>query len=92
MYSYINESKNLLIIYVLMVASAIITIFVIPNFLPSQYKIINLLIWGIIFWRARKVSNQHNRFKSQREELKIIFILVFQKLIFPYFTFLTYIF
>lgn len=77
----VNESKQLLIIYLLIIISVILTMFIIPNFFPTQYRIINLILWGIIFVRTRGVQNQHNRFKAQKEELKTIFIIVFIYLI-----------
>lgn len=80
----VNESKRLLIIYCLIVISVVLTMFVIPNFFPTQYRIINLIIWGIIFLSARGISNQHNRFKAQKDELKTIFIIVFLYLIIYY--------
>lgn len=84
MEDFIKDRKNLIIIYGLMIVSIILTLFVIPNFFPTHYRILNLVIWFIIFLFARKVSNQHNRFKGQSEEMKTIFIIVFIYLIVYY--------
>lgn len=72
----LEEKKNLAIIYVLMVISIILNVFVIPNFLPTYTNILNVIIWFLIFFLARKVSNQHNRFKGQKDKLKTTFIIV----------------
>lgn len=72
----LEENRRIIIIYILIVISIILNIFVIPNFLTSYVNIVNLLLWIIIFFIARKVSNQHNRFKGQKDKLKTIFIIV----------------
>ena len=69
------ERKKLVIIYVLMIVSIILNMFVIPHFLSVYWNVLNLVIWLVIFVIARKVSNQHNRFKGKSEKLKSIFII-----------------
>lgn len=72
----LEEKKNLIIIYVLMIISIILNIFVIPNVAPTYTNLLNVFIWCLIFLFARKVSNQHNRFKGQKDKLKTTFIIV----------------
>lgn len=72
----LEEKKNLTIIYVLMIISIILNIFVIPNILPTYTNLLNVFIWCVIFFLARKVSNQHNRFKGQKDKIKTTFIIV----------------
>ncbi len=71
-----KDKKNSIIVYIFIFISAILTIFVIPNFLPNYTRLLNLLLWFIIFIKARSLSNQHNRFKGLNEKLKVIFIIV----------------
>jgi len=77
----LEEKKKLTIIYFLMVISIILNIFVIPNVLPTYTNILNVIIWCVIFLLARKVSNQHNRFKGHKDKMKTTFIIVFIYLI-----------
>lgn len=72
----LEERKNLTIIYILMISSIVLNIFVIPNILPTYTNLLNVFIWCIIFFLARKVSNQHNRFKGQKDKIKTTFIIV----------------
>lgn len=76
-----KDQKNSIIIYVLMIVSIIFTIFIIPNYFSNYTRILNLVIWIIIFLRARTLANQHNRFKGLKEKLKTTFIIVFIYLI-----------
>lgn len=76
-----KDHINSVIVYILMLISVVFTVFVIPNFFPSYTRVLNLVLWIIIFFRARALSNQHNRFKGQNEKIKIIFIIVFVYLI-----------
>ena len=82
----LREKKYLTIVYVLMVISIILNIFVIPNFFSTYTNILNVAIWVSIFFLARKISNQHNRFKGQKDKLKTIFIIVTIYLIAYYFS------
>lgn len=56
--------------------SIILTIFIIPNYFSNYSRILNLVLWIIIFFRARTLANQHNRFKGLKEKIKTIFIIV----------------
>ena len=76
-----KDQKNSIIIYVLMIVSIIFTIFIIPNYFSNYTRSLNLVIWIIIFLRARTLANQHNRFKGLKEKLKTTFIIVFIYLI-----------
>lgn len=79
-----KDQRNTIILYILMAISAILTIFIIPNYFSGYTRALNLLIWMIIFVKARSLSNQHNRFKGLSEKLKIIFIIVSVYLIIYY--------
>lgn len=72
----LEEKKNLTIIYFLIIISILLNIFVIPHFFSTYTSALNILIWVLIFIKARKVSNQHNRFKGQKDKLKTIYIIV----------------
>jgi signal peptidase len=76
-----KDQKNSIIIYFLMIISTVLTIFIIPNYFPTYTRILNVLIWIVIFLRARTLANQHNRFKGQKDKLKTIFLIVFIYLI-----------
>lgn len=71
-----KDKYNSIIIYVLMFFSIILTIFIIPNYFSNYSRILNLVLWIIIFFRARTLANQHNRFKGLKEKIKTIFIIV----------------
>ena len=71
-----KDKRNSIIIYGLMFFSIILTIFIIPNYFSAYSRILNLIIWIIIFFRARKLENQHNRFKGLKDKLKTIFIII----------------
>lgn len=78
------ERKKLAIIYSLMIVSIILNMFVIPHFLSVYWNVLNLIIWLVIFFVSRKVSNQHNRFKGKSEKLKSIFIITLMYIIIYY--------
>lgn len=71
-----KERKKLVIIYILIIASIILNIFVIPRYLAVYWNVLNVVLWIIIFFLARKVSNQHNRFKGKKDKITTTFIIV----------------
>ena len=71
-----KERKKLVLIYILIIASIILNIFVIPRYLAVYWNILNVVLWIMIFFLARKVSNQHNRFKGKKDKITTTFIIV----------------
>lgn len=71
-----EERHKLALIYILIITSIVLNIFVIPNYLAIYWNILNVILWMVIFVLARKVSNQHNRFKGKKDKLKTTFIIV----------------
>lgn len=66
-----------------MILSLILIIFLIPNYLSNYIRIINLLIWFVIFFVSMKVPNEHTRFKAKNEKIKtVIMILIIYYLIY----------
>ena len=81
-----KERKKLVIIYILIIASIILNIFVIPRYLAVYWNVLNVVLWIIIFFLARKVSNQHNRFKGKKDKITTTFIIVAVYLMLYYLT------
>lgn len=71
-----EERHKLALIYILIITSIALNIFVIPNYLAIYWNILNVILWMVIFVLARKISNQHNRFKGKKDKLKTTFIIV----------------
>lgn len=71
-----KERKNLVLIYILIITSILLNIFVIPHYLAIYWNVLNVVLWIMIFFLARKVSNQHNRFKAKKDKIKTTFIIV----------------
>lgn len=70
------ESKNNIIVYIFMLISLAITVFVIPQYSMDVIRLANIIIWGIIFVFSMKIPNEHNRFKALNENIKTIIMIL----------------
>lgn len=71
-----KSAKNTIIIYVLILISMLLTIFVIPNYFQDYAKILNLCIWIIIVIASISMQNEHSRFKGNKDKIQTIIIIL----------------
>ena len=76
METFERESKFKVIITLLIILALFVEILIIPKFFPDYASILNLVIWIIIAFISQNLENQHNNFKSKKETLKTVFIIV----------------
>lgn len=70
------KNNNIIYIFILIIISILLTIFVIPNYFQDYAKILNLIIWIVIFVAALPIKNEHTRFKAKSEKIKTVVIIV----------------
>ncbi len=71
-----KESNYKIIIFFIIVFALFLEIVIIPRFFSDYYSILNLIFWIIIAVFSENLNNQHNNFKSKKETLKTVFIIV----------------
>ena len=84
METFERESKYKVIITLLIILALFVEILVIPKFFSDYSSILNLVIWIIIAIISQNLENQHNNFKSKKETLKTVFIIISIYLFFYY--------
>lgn len=70
------KNSNYIVIYIFMVISAIVNIFIIPTYFQDFAKLANLGIWIILFIMALPIKNEHARFKGNKDKIKTVVIIV----------------
>ena len=72
----INIITYLIIISVILIGSSILTIFIVPNYFHEYTRIINLMIWIVLFILSVPVENEHSRFKGKNDKIKTTLIII----------------
>lgn len=71
-----NIIVYLIIISIILIGSSILTIFIVPNHFQEYARIINLMIWIVLFILSAPIENEHSRFKGKKEKIKTTLIIV----------------
>lgn len=72
----INIIIYLIIISVILIGSSILTIFIVPNYFQEYTRIINFMIWIVLFILSVPVENEHARFKGKKDKIKTTLIII----------------
>lgn len=76
-----KDNKRMLIIYVFIlfvfvVSSLILALFIIPNYFKEYARIASLLVWVGLFLVSIQFSTEHGMFKAKQEKIKTTLIIV----------------
>lgn len=64
------------IIYILIIISMLLTIFIIPNYFEDYGKIVNVCIWIVIVIASFSMQGEHARFKGNKDKIQTICIIL----------------
>lgn len=76
-----KDNNRMVIIYfsllfVFVISSLVLALFVIPNYFKEYARIASLLVWVGLFAVATQIPNEHGRFKAENEKIKTTLIIV----------------
>lgn len=66
----------LIIIFAILIGSSILTIFIVPNYFSEYTRIINLMIWIVLFVLSVPLANEHTKFKGKNDKIKTTLIII----------------
>ena len=71
-----NIITILALISVILVGSSILTIWIVPNYFKEYTRIVNLMVWIVIFILSAPIQNEHSRFKGKSDKIKTCLIII----------------
>lgn len=64
------------LLFVFVIGSLVLALFVIPNYFKEYARIASLLIWVGLFALSTQIPNEHGKFKAKNEKIKTTLIIV----------------
>lgn len=76
-----KDNNRMVIIYfsllfVFVIGSLVLALFVIPNYFKEYARIASLLIWVGLFAISTQIPNEHGKFKAKNEKIKTTIIII----------------
>lgn len=71
-----NIIVYLVIISIILIVSSILTIFIVPNYFQEYARVINLMVWIVLFILSVPIENEHSKFKGKKDKIKTTLIII----------------